>query len=67
MSPVHAVARPVGLDRPAVAHGAVDYRSGEPVVAEDRAPLPKLDVGGEYDTLPLEAVKPCLAKPDFYV
>lgn len=37
---VHAVARPVGLDQPAVVDDPVDHRRGEPVVAEDRTPPP---------------------------
>ena len=54
---VHAVARPVGLDQPAVVHHAVDHRRGELVVAEDRAPLPELDVGRDDEAPPLVAVQ----------
>lgn len=53
---VHAVARPVELDQPAVAHDAVDDRRRELVVREDGAPPAELDVGGEYDAPPLVAL-----------
>ena len=54
---VHAAARPVGLDQPAVVDDPVDHRRGEPVVAEDRAPPPELDVGRDDETPPLAAVR----------